>query len=186
VTGLPILSARLSVASARAMVIGMAIALATISLVLIMTLRDARIGLISLVPNLLPIAIAFGIWGFLVAEVSFAATVVAVLTYGIVVDDTVHLLAKYRRYRIELPDFESAVRAAYAAVGIPVVVTSMALAASFMPFALSGFLVNRHFGALTAITLAAAMVADLLLLPAFLKLAERRGAGAWPGRAGST
>ncbi|MEM7694236.1 MAG: MMPL family transporter [Pseudomonadota bacterium] len=174
VTGLPILSARLSVASARAMVTGMAIALAAISLILIVTLRDARMGLVSLVPNLLPIAVAFGLWGFLVGEVSFAATVVAALTYGIVVDDTVHLLAKYQRYRQELGSMVEAVRTAYAAVGIPVIVTSLALAASFLPFALSGFLVNRHFGALTAITLAAAMIADLVLLPAFLNLAERR------------
>ncbi|MEM8552534.1 MAG: MMPL family transporter, partial [Pseudomonadota bacterium] len=168
VTGLPILSAELSVGSARAMVVGMLLALLLISVLLIATLRDAWLGVISLVPNLLPVAMAFGLWGAFVGEVSFAATVVGALTYGIVVDDTVHLLAKYQRFRAELGNVLAAVRRAFASVGVAVVVTSLALAASFLPFALSGFLINRHFGALTALTLIGAMVADLLLLPALL------------------
>ncbi|MEO1104105.1 MAG: efflux RND transporter permease subunit, partial [Pseudomonadota bacterium] len=174
VTGLPILSAQLSVGSARAMVIGMAIALTAISLLLVVTLRDWRLGLVSLVPNLVPVTIAFGIWGVFVGEVSFAVTVVAALTYGIVVDDTVHLLSKYQRMRAEAPNAVDAIRRAFRSVGIAVLVTTLALAASFMPFALSGFLVNRHFGALTALTLMAAIIADLVLLPALLAVMDKR------------
>ncbi|MEM9221294.1 MAG: MMPL family transporter [Pseudomonadota bacterium] len=169
VSGLPILSAQLSVGSARAMVVGMALALAAISFLLMATLRDVRLGLVSFVPNLLPVAIAFGIWGVAEGEVSFAVTVVAALTYGIVVDDTVHLLAKFQRIRAETRDTVDAIGQSFRSVGAAVVVTTLALAASFLPFALSGFLVNRHFGALTALTLLAALVADLLLLPALLK-----------------
>ncbi|WMS43347.1 efflux RND transporter permease subunit [Acuticoccus sp. MNP-M23] len=168
VTGLPILSAQLSLGSARAMVVGIVVALVAISLILFLTLRDWRLGLVSLLPNVLPVMLAFGIWGFLVGEISFAATVVAALTYGLVVDDTVHLLAKYQRYGREIGPGPEALRRAFRSVGVAVVATSLALGASFMPFAMSGFLVNRHFGALTAITLIAAMVADLVLLPAFL------------------
>lgn len=172
ITGMPVLSAQLSIESARSMIVGMALALGVISLILIVTLRDAALGAVSLVPNLLPVAIAFGIWGAIEGEISFAATVVGALTYGIVVDDTVHILAKYQRFRRTLTPDE-AIRTAFRSVGVAVVVTSLALALSFLPFALSGFLVNHHFGALTAITLLAALVADLVFLPALVATVER-------------
>ena len=173
VTGMPVLSAQLSTESARSMIVGMALALGVISLILILTLRDAALGAVSLVPNLLPVAIAFGLWGVIEGEVSFAATVVGALTFGIVVDDTVHILAKYQRYRRTLPP-EEAIRTAFRSVGVAVVVTSLALSLSFLPFAMSGFLVNHHFGALTALTLLAALLADLVFLPALLAEVERR------------
>jgi predicted RND superfamily exporter protein len=173
VTGMPVLSAQLSIGSARSMIVGMGLALLAISAILVVTLRDARLGAVSIVPNLLPVAIAFGLWGALAGQISFAATVVGALTYGIVVDDTVHILAKYQRFRRTM-DQLAAIRTAFRSVGVAVVVTSLALAVSFLPFALSGFLVNRHFGALTALTLLAALLADLLFLPALLSWAERR------------
>ena len=152
VTGMPVLSAQLSVESARSMILGMALALALISFILVVTLRDAALGAVSLLPNLLPVAIAFGLWGAFAGEVSFAATVVGALTYGIVVDDTVHILAKFQRFARTMPAV-AAVQAAFRSAGVAVVVTSLALALSFLPFATSGFLVNRQFGALTALTL---------------------------------
>lgn len=173
VTGMPVLSAQLSVGSARSMIVGMVIALAVISAIIVVALRSVRLGLISLMPNLLPIAVAFGAWGYAAGEVSFAATVVGALTYGIVVDDTVHILAKVQRLSEHLPTAE-AIRAAFRSVGVAVVVTSLALGLSFLPFALSGFLVNRHFGALTGLTLLAALVADLVFLPALLVATSRR------------
>jgi len=173
VTGMPVLSARLSIESARSMILGMALALGAISLILMVTLRDAALGAVSLVPNLLPVAMAFGLWGALAGEVSFAATVVGALTYGIVVDDTVHILAKYQRFRRTM-NAADAIRTAFRSVGVAVVVTSLALALSFLPFALSGFLVNHHFGALTALTLLAALLADLVFLPALLAAVEQR------------
>lgn len=174
VTGMPILSARLSLDSARAMFVGMGLALALISALLVVTLRSVRLGLVSLFPNLLPVTIAFGLWGAFAGEVSFAATVVGALTYGIVVDDTVHILVKYERFRRRVGlAVADAMDAAFRSVGVAVVVTSVALGLSFVPFAFSGFLVNRHFGALTALTLMAALIADLLLLPAILSTVER-------------
>ena len=171
VTGLPVLSAGLSLGSARAMVVGMGLALGAISLVLLVTLRNARLGFISLMPNVLPVAMAFGLWGVLVGEISFAATVVGALTYGIVVDDTVHLLTKYQDFRRRMGTRE-AIGAAFASAGVAVIVTSLALALSFLPFALSGFLVNHQFGALTALTLGAALLADLIFLPALIALVD--------------
>ena len=173
VTGLPILSARLSIESARTMLVATAIALVVVSAILLWTLRSVRLGLVSLVPNLLPMLAAFGAWGVLVGEVSFAATTVAALTFGIVVDDTVHFLVKYARAREAGRSPAEAVVHTMRRVGLALVVTTLAIGAGFATFALSGFLVNRHFGALSALTLGAALLADLMLLPPLLLLADR-------------
>jgi hypothetical protein len=174
-TGLPRLSAQLSLDSSRAMLISMAVTLAAVSLLLLFALRDVRLGAISLIPNLVPIAAAFGVWGFWVGEVSFAATVVGALTFGIVVDDTVHLLARYRvsRRRDGLAP-AAAVEDTFRTVGVAVVITSVTLALSFAVFTFSGFLVNQHLGWLTAMTIVLALLADLLFLPPLLLWLDRR------------
>jgi hypothetical protein len=175
-TGLPRLSAQLSLDSARAMLASMAVTLAAVSLLLFVSLRDAKVGLVSLLPNLAPIAAAYGAWGALAGEVSFAATVVAALTFGIVVDDTVHILVKYRALRREGLAPEAAIVETFRSVGVAVVATSIILGGSFAVFAFSGFLVNQHLGWLTSMTIAAALIADLMFLPPLLLWLERRAA----------
>jgi hypothetical protein len=171
-TGLPILSAQLSINSTRAMLISTALALAGISLLMLIALRDIKLGLISLLPNVLPAIAAMGIWGFLSGEVSFAATVVGALTFGIVVDDTVHLMMKYQDFRRLGFGPRRAIQHTFRSVGVAVVATSVALSLSFGVFIFSGFLVNQHLGGLTALTLILALIADLLLLPPLILLAE--------------
>ena len=180
VTGLPILSARLSLDSARSMLLATALALVAVSVLLLLAVRNARLGLVSVVPNLLPIIMAFGAWGVLVGEVSFAATVVAALTFGIVVDDTVHIVLKYRRARSRGLAPDVALVSSFRSVGVAVLVTTLAIGTGFATFAASGFLVNQHFGLLSALTLAAALVADLLFLPPLLLWAERERPAATP------
>lgn len=173
VTGLPILSARLSLDSARTMLLATALALLAVSVLLLLAVRNVRLGLVSVVPNLLPMIIAFGAWGVVVGEVSFAATVVAALTFGIVVDDTVHIILKFRRARSLGLAPDAALISSFRSVGVAVLVTTVAIGTGFATFAASGFLVNQHFGLLSALTLGAALVADLLFLPPLLLWAER-------------
>jgi predicted RND superfamily exporter protein len=81
------------------MLLGTTIALVLISIILVFALRSVKIGLLSLVPNLIPAALAFGAWGLVVGQVGLALSVVTGMTLGIVVDDTVHFLSKYLRAR---------------------------------------------------------------------------------------
>ena len=83
---------------------------------------DVRIGLISLIPNLLPAAMGFGLWGYLVGNVTLAIAVVLAATLGIVVDDTVHFLSKYAKARREGKSAEDAVRYAFKTVGMALTV----------------------------------------------------------------
>ena len=157
----------------RAMLLGTTVALVGISLVLIAALRSWRLGLASLVPNLVPGAMGFGIWGLAVGEVGLSLSVVTSMTLGIVVDDTVHFLSKYRRARSELgrspPD---AVRYAFVTVGRALLTTSLVLVAGFLVLSLSSFELNAGMGLLTALVIALALVADFFLLPPLLMKVE--------------
>lgn len=157
----------------RSMLLGTTVALVLISLVLIVALKSVKIGLISMIPNLVPAAMAFGLWGILVGEVGLALSVVTGMTLGIVVDDTVHFLSKYLRARRENNmSSEDAVRYAFANVGMALWVTSVALVAGFLVLSLSAFKLNSGMGLLTAITITFALMADFLFLPPLLMKLE--------------
>ncbi|MEL6218361.1 MAG: outer membrane lipoprotein-sorting protein, partial [Pseudomonadota bacterium] len=160
----------------RAMLTGTAIALVLISGIIMIALRDVKIGLISLVPNLLPAAMAFGLWGYGVGAVTLAIAVVLAATLGIVVDDTVHFLSKYSRARKRGMSAEEAVRYAFTTVGMALVVTTVGLCAGFAVLAQSGFAVNGDLAKLTAITIVIALIADFLLLPSLLIWLDKRSA----------
>jgi len=159
----------------RSMLTGTTLALVLISLILVFALRSLRIGLISIVPNLVPAGMAFGLWGVLVGEVGLALSVVTGMTLGIVVDDTVHFLSKYLRARRE-EDLSSAdaVRYAFHTVGTALWTTSMILIAGFMVLTQSPFKLNSGMGLLTAITIGLALLADFLLLPTLLMTLDKK------------
>lgn len=173
-----IMFAHIGARNIRSMLIGTTVALILISLVLVVALRSVKIGLISMIPNLVPAGMAFGLWGLLVGEVGLALSIVTGMTLGIVVDDTVHFLSKYLRAKRERgmnsPD---AVRYAFANVGMALWATSVALVAGFMVLAFSAFKLNSSMGLLTAIVIAFALMADFLFLPPLLmKLEEKTDA----------
>lgn len=157
----------------RSMLLGTTIALVLISLILIIALKSFKIGMLSMIPNLIPAAMAFGIWGIFVGQVGLALSIVTSMTLGIIVDDTVHFLSKYTRARQEKNmSSEDAVRYAFANVGMALFITSLALVAGFLILSLSAFELNAGMGQLTAITIAVALLADFLLLPPLLMKIE--------------
>lgn len=160
----------------RSMLLGTTVALVLISLMLVVALRSLKIGFVSMVPNLVPAAMAFGLWGIFVGQVGLALSVVTSMTLGIVVDDTVHFLSKYlraRRERAMAP--EDAVRYAFVSVGTALLVTTLVLIAGFLVLAQSDFELNAGMGLLSAVVIALALVADFLFLPPLLMRIEERG-----------
>ncbi len=167
--GTTIMFAHIGKRNIKSMLLGTTLALLLISLTLVIALRSIKIGLISLAPNLVPAAMGFGVWGIFVGEVGMALAVVAGMTLGIVVDDTVHFLSKYLRAKREKNlDSPAAVRYAFSTVGTALLFTSIALVAGFLVLALSSFKMNSDMGILTAITIALALVIDFLFLPPLL------------------
>ncbi|MBL7003721.1 MAG: MMPL family transporter [Gammaproteobacteria bacterium] len=153
----------------RSMLIGTMAALLLISIILIFALRSLKVGLISLIPNLIPAGLAFGLWGILDGQVGMGLSVVTGMTLGIVVDDTVHFLSKYLRARREKGlDAEDAVRYAFKTVGLALTVTSIVLTAGFIVLSMSAFNMNADMAIMTAFTISLALLADFLLLPPLL------------------
>ena len=137
-------------------------------------LASVRLGMISMVPNLVPAALAFGLWGIVVGKIGLAISVVSAMSLGIIVDDTVHFLTKYARARREQGmNAQDAVRYAFSTVGMALWVTSLVLVAGFLVLSQSAFQVNSGMGLLTAIVILFALVADFLFLPPLLILMEK-------------
>jgi len=157
------------------MVAGTVIAIAVISLILMLALRSISLGLLSLVPNGLPILVSFGVWALLVGEVGFSVATVASISLGIVVDDTVHFLTKYVRARRERGlGAEDSIRYAFTSVGTAIVVNTVILAVGFAVLMASNFKVNADMGLLTSLAIVLALVLDFLLLPSLLLLGRDR------------
>ncbi len=174
-TGPAALFAYIGQRNIRAMLVGTMVVLLAISAILLFALRSLRLGVISIVPNLVPAVLGFGVWGLTVGTVGLSLSVVVAMTVGIVVDDTVHFLSKYLRARREYGhDPEEAVRYAFDTAGRSLFTTTVVLVAGFLIFVFSPFVPTAQVGVLTAIIIGFALIADLSLLPALLTAADRR------------
>lgn len=173
-TGLDMVFAHISDRNMISLLQGTAIALVLISLLLAPVVRSWRIGVVSLVPNLVPALVAYGIWGITVGYVDLGLSVVACMSLGLVVDDTIHFLSKYVLARRELGKSpEDAIRYAFGTVGTAMLVTTVVLAAGFAILVLSPFSPTWGMGGLLSLTIVAALVFDFLLLPPLLLLVDR-------------
>ncbi|MCC6697298.1 MAG: MMPL family transporter [Candidatus Hydrogenedentes bacterium] len=172
--GPSVLFSRIAWRDTRHMLAGMTVELVLISAILILFLRSVKIGLLSLIPNLVPAAVAFGIWGLLVGRVGLGLSAVMAVTLGIVVDDTIHFLSKYqlaRRQHGLAP--EEAVRYSFSSVGNVVIATSAILAGGFMVLSLSSFEVNAAMGRLSTLVILLALAVELMMLPCLLVAFDR-------------
>jgi predicted RND superfamily exporter protein len=166
--------AHIGEANMASMLKGTLIALVLISCLLVFALKSFKIGVISLIPNLLPAAIGFGIWGIYSGEVNLGLSVVLSMTLGIIVDDTVHFLSKYRHARNSGNDAEQSVRYAFASVGRALWITTLVLATGFSILMLSPFALNSDMGMLTSIIIVVALAVDFLFLPPFLMAFDKK------------
>jgi predicted RND superfamily exporter protein len=166
--GISIAFARIAQRNNSQMLVGLGVVLVLVSATMMVTLRSAAFGAISLAPNLVPAILAFGLWGYTLRDVNLGSAVVTTMTFGIVVDDTVHFLMHYLRRRRAGLAVEAAMRDTFSTVGAAIIVTTLSLVAGFAVMALSGFVINQHIGVLTVFVVGFALLADLLFLPALL------------------
>jgi predicted RND superfamily exporter protein len=153
----------------ESMVLGVSYALILICIIMMIVLRSVKLGLISLIPNIIPIGAAFGLWGIFNGNVGISVGTATGMILGIVVDDTVHFLSKYQRAKREKGyNSEQAVVYAFSTVGTALWVTTFVLVAGFLVLALSEFNMNAHMGIFTATTISLALIFDFIALPALL------------------
>ena len=151
------------------MMSGTAWAILLISLILMFALRSVKYGVLSLIPNLTPVTVGFGIWAMTSGMINSGIAIVFGMTLGIIVDDTVHFISKYLRARREQNKSpEEAVRYAFSTVGKALIVTSLVLTAGFLVLAQSDFGLNSGMAMVSTIIIIVALVIDFLLLPGLL------------------
>lgn len=170
-TGLSALYASLTMLNVKSMIGGSFLGIVVISLTLIRLLGSVRLGLLSLIPNIVPAIVALGIWGYTKSEVGVAVSIVGVITLGIIVDDTVHILWRYREAQIKGFNVETSIRWIFASVGKPMLYSTLALGIGFGVVSSSGFLVTSAMGQLASMTIVIALIADwFLLVPIIVRL----------------
>jgi len=173
-TGVSITFAHLSQRNINSMLRATIIAMALISFIFIWVFKSVRLGLVSLVPNFLPAALSFGLWGYLVGQVGLAGSVMTAVAFGIIVDDTTHFLSKYLKARRAGHPAPEAVLYTFRTVGRALWTTTLVLVAGFLVFALSGFEVSWSLGLMVSVTIIFALLADFLLLPPLLIAIDRK------------
>ena len=166
VTGINVPVAHMSVLNIRSMLTGILLSLVLIAAIVGGYFKSARVLLITAPAIFLPIAMGFGLWGWIVVNIGLAASVIAAVTIGIVVDDAIHIIYRYQHSRqtlgVEPPE---AARITVLTVGNAVLITSLALALGFAFLSLSGFEINRSLGLCTMLIVLCGLAVDLVLLP---------------------
>ena len=172
-TGVVVVSAYSVQRNIEKMLLGTVIAMSIVSLLLIFEFRSLRLGLLSLVPNFLPAIAAMGVWGYAAGTVSIAASLVTAIAFGIVVDDTIHLLSKYQKSRAEGKSAAEAIAPTFGLVGRPLLTTTLIFALGFLVFGVSGLSTNQTLGLLVGLMVIIAVVADFLLFPPLLMVLDK-------------
>ena len=160
---------------AASMLNGNIIAGILITILLIFSLRSLKLGLISIVPNLAPVVVGFGVWALYSGQINTGMVVVFGMTLGIVVDDTIHFMSKYIRARREY-DYSAteAVQYAFKTVGKALVTTTIVLLAGFGVLSQSSFGLNNGMARISTIIILSALLIDFILLPSLLILTSRK------------
>ena len=135
---------------------------------MILSLRSFFMGLITIIPNTVPIIMAYGTWYFIHGSVGLSTSIVAMASIGIVVDDTVHFLTSYIRKRKQGSSVKESIEYTISSVGSALFITSLVLACGFAVLMLSIFNLNAHMGILFVLTIVFALACDFLFLPSIL------------------
>jgi predicted RND superfamily exporter protein len=158
----------------RSMIGSTIMSMLLIALIVAAALRSVTYGFLSILMNVLPSIVGFGIWGLLIGQIGLAASVITAMTIGLVVDDTIYFLIMYQAALKRGLDSEQAINEVFATVGTAMLVITASLAAGFGVLIASGFEVNRSLGAQTSIVILANLFIDWLMLPPLLRLMNRR------------
>jgi predicted RND superfamily exporter protein len=173
-TGMMSLMARTVPAALHSMATSYLAAGLVISLMMILMLGSIGLGLISMIPNLLPILAVLGVMGFAGVALDFVTLMLFSIAIGIVVDDTVHFMYNFRRYYEASGDACEAVRQTFLGTGRALLVTSLLMTAGFSTLMFASLASLNRMGLFTALAILLALAADFLMAPALMVLIAKR------------
>lgn len=167
-TGATLLFANISLRNINSMLQGFSIGILLITLLLWFVFQNIRLVIISVITNTFPILIALGLWYFLYGIVDLAVSTVASVSFGIIVDDTIHLLCGFCKNKKTAGSVEEALQTTLEEIAPTLIASTMVLNIGFATLMFSQFLLNDTLGLLSLITISTALLFDLLVLPALL------------------
>lgn len=137
-------------------------------------LKSLRIGMMSMIPNLIPVVITLGVMGYLNIYLDVATIMIASVAIGISVDDTIHFLYRFKHEFQVDGNYYLAIQRSLSGVGRALFFTTVVATCGFLMFCLSSFKPIQYFGLLTGITMISALVADIFILPSCILLFKPR------------
>ena len=145
----------------------------TVFSVIFIVFRSARFGLLSIIPNLLPVISVLGVMGYLGISLNIATVMVASVALGVVDDDTIHFINRYRREVAAGARTDEAIFSATSHEGRASLTTAIINSCGYAVLLLSEYKPTAWFGGLLALTMGVAFLAEVLILPATIKLLPR-------------
>jgi predicted RND superfamily exporter protein len=158
---------------AEGLAMSFSFALVTIALCLFVLFRDVKFTLLALFPSVFPIFFAGAVMELMGIAPDLTTMIIASVTIGIAVDDTIHFLVRYRRARAEGQDIEGSVRSAILHAGNAIFLSTVVLGLGFSVFLLSSMMSSIYFGLFAVIIIVMALVGDLVFLPALMRVFDR-------------
>jgi len=149
-------------------VYSLSLILAVIFVIMSVLFLNYKAGILSMIPNLFPIFIILGVMGYLKIDLNVGTAMIAAISIGIAVDDTIHLMVRYNSEMKKQNDQDKAIVTCMHAEGRPVLSTTTALALGFAILVLSNFTPVVNFGWLSAVVMILAVIADLIITPVLL------------------
>lgn len=173
ITGGMVLFTRILLATIRSMAESYGIAFVVISIMMILLLGSFKIGLLSMIPNLLPLFVITGFMGFAGIAMNMNTIMIVSIAIGLVVDDTVHFMYNFQKYYDQSNNAPEAIRKTLLGTGRAMLFTSLILCCGFFSIMAATLKSAYFFGLLTGVTILLALIADFVLAPALMLLVTR-------------
>ena len=173
ITGVLTLLARAISALVTSMAQSYLLAFAIITPMMVLLLGNLKMGLLSMIPNATPIMLTLGLMGLFGLPLDAFSLLVGGIALGLAVDDTIHFMHNYRRYRDQGVDLEEAVETTLLGAGRAMLITTVVLSTGFLGFVLSSMHNLTNLGILVSFAIVTAFFADVLLAPALLALFDK-------------
>jgi predicted RND superfamily exporter protein len=174
VSGEIALMARTIPATLHSMTQSYVIAFAVIAVMMIILVGSLKVGLLSMIPNLLPILFVMGLIGLAGIPLSLNTLMIGSIAIGLVVDDTIHFMYNFRRYYMKTNDAYISVRETLLSTGRALLITTLILSAGFFCIMFGSLKNFAQFGFFTGLTIILALLADFLVAPALMVLMIRK------------
>lgn len=147
---------------------GIAFALASVSIFILIFFKSIRLAIFTLIPNMIPIAILFGLMGWFNIDLNISTAIIFTVALGIAIDDSIHFIARYKLESQSASNNE-AIKNAFTGTGKSILVTSLIIILGFSAFLSSGFSASYYLGFFIVLAAIIALVLDLCLLPILLR-----------------